>query len=423
MAGNKFEEIENVFTFETGPGVGTLKRVFNSTEGTAQANATLVTSPAPPHTEETYCLRCLATATGKNTWTSPPMEAFGGMTMEFYVRFNNMPTGGDNQFTFLEVTSGGSTDFKLDMESITTVPDPPGGATASKFHFIDNAGTSTFVDYNLFPDDTWVRIGLDWEQGSSKTMKIYKNGSLIKIITSADLIGGGGDITVILKGQLLGGAATSNVFFKTLYVMSTGGVLLGATIVKAYRIGKDSVTPDADLNGSEGSGEDLDTGNWKNISSGTTVATAGYDSTQGQSGVVICDDSDNNGVPGPLDDMYRKQTIYGAKWCSRLSGDTTSCAQLLYGRKRADGKYFLETYPVQGAKLHAASAFKEWGTSETVPNGDDEMAIGLYRNFAVGGSGALVEGWCILWYDSPTLATRTTTVHVKGGDIKGGDII
>jgi len=416
VAGNRFDEMENIFTFETGPGTET---TFNSAEGSALANAQLVTSPQPPNVGagEIYCLRCLAEATGKNSWTSPTVAVFGRMILGVWVQFNNTPTGGTNTFTFLEVKSGGVSDFRFEMNS-TLSPDN------AALNFIDAAGTSTLVGNNLFNNDSWKLMELVWIQGNSETMRVYLGGSLVKIISGADLRGSGGDITITVSGQPLGGTATTNSFFKTLYMMSTAfdnDSRLGNVVTQAYRVGKNSITPDV--------GVDLDAGNWQNISAGDSTRVAQYDD-QSDIGYVVCDDTNSFGVPGPNGDIswHQNDTIVGGKWAAVLNstGRGAGVAQLRYGmRDKVNGDTDLVSdLAVQGTGVHSASVFREFGIPPTrVPTGDDEMILGLRRNSVVSAQNAqFIEGWAILCYKAPKIEPGVTTVKIKGANIKGGNI-
>lgn len=414
--------IQNLFTFETGGSL--LFRGVESAPFSGGGSTSLVTTPAPPNpTYENYCLKCDVDIKD-NIWTSPSITTSGLMILGVYVRFDFLPLiDNGKKIDFIEIKSGGSTDWILRYIDVTPAPDPPGGGSAMRLQLVEADGTVTDHDFNVFTQDTWHLVEVVWSQGNSNAIRVFIDGNQSFFQSSVDLQGGGGDISIDLQGQL--NATGTNTFFKNCYIMSDSVNFLsklGATAVKAYRIGETGITPDCDQLGSTSSLHDLDGGAWDDLSDDNDTSVAFY-SDLSDAGGTVCNDTNTDGVPGPSNDDFKwNSEILGAKWCWRMASGTGTLANVIYGYKTGS-THIVTDVGTAKSRIHNFTVFNEHGQIPTrIPGVDEDFILGFKKNAISANNVFCRSAWAILWFKPTILTNGTTTVQINGGKILGGKI-
>jgi len=282
----------------------------------------------------------------------------------------------------------------------------------------------TVIDTDIFNVNQWYLLEFSWTQGNSENMRIHIDGVFAYNLISFDLqAGSGGDFVIDIGNNAVGPI----VFFKNLYHMYDATALIDELhfiITRAYRIGKGSVTPDSDLSGTPGAGQDLDAGSWEDTADGTAASPSRYDNN-GDSGIVGCYTNDNDGVLGPKYDVHRDTEILAAKWMGEFNGGlTTGETDILLGNRTTEYIYVVNEVDTNNRRIHRFTVFLEKGDAgNRVPGTQDNIAIG-FGSTAISGNISARELWAVVVYKTDVNGDLTSppdpTVQINGGQINGG---
>lgn len=387
---------------------------FKSAEaGAAGTSVTTVSSPAPPNSTELRCLKC-AGHNFQSIWTSPTLTNNGLMTMGCYVRFEQVDAQTLAQ-DFITIQTGNNIHWRLRITHNTT--------TGNFISFVDaNNSATTVISATALNADQWYLFEVIWTQGNDNQWLFYLDNSLITLLSNRDLQNGaGGDFTIRLKAQP---AAAEITYYKNCYVANDCFILdgkVGHNACMAFRLGKNGVIPDCDETGATSSLHSISSGDFHDTSNGADTTAGGY-TTDGDQGAVECDLNQAGGIAGPKG-IFSDVTILGATWIWRIDGDTANNTRALYGNRNTSGTYIVTSVDTATTGVHYYNHFEEDDAAGTrVPESDENFLIGIGKVGVSANTVELREAWAILWFKVPFTLTpaATTTVHIKGGHIKGG---
>jgi len=371
----------------------------------------IVSSPTPSQ-DKTYCMKFPEDKLN-NTWQSfITWSDSNDITFGCYVYFDRLPPDEDN-IDFVQIIN--STPSNICGLSVRRTD-----ASNHYLTILDATNSEVGSTANPFTVNTWHRVEFTFQRADPSDVVVHVDGVEVLNESGVDCTDAvGGDLRVYLRGQQGPGDPLEfpTVTYISSYYLKTGGTggasdFIGDWEVYRYDVNKTGATPDT--------GDDLDGGAWTDLSDDSDTAEAQYNA--GHSGYCLTNDSPND---GPSGDLTVQNDLLAGKWTWSLNGTTTSGdTWVRYGYSNGS------TDIITTETTTATRTFNPWNivhdrykaSNNRCPKITDWFCIGFKHN---GGSGSVYtkEAFCFAMYQAPIVTDSTTTIHIKGGDIKGATIV
>lgn len=397
--------INHILGFETGTDT-----LFQSAEGVLGSKVSLVTSPAPPQSRESVVLKMDQDKTNSFYRSRKEFTASGKMMVGLYLQLDVLPlAGADIDFISPERASNNNPQLTLRIEDGT-----------DDLLVIDQGGSEVASVSDPFTEATWHEIEFLWEKSTTSDFSLFIDRSSAATASSVDFDdGAGGDIKITMKGQKgnpLAGPTTTYIssLYNGIDTTDTDD-FLGDFVVQLFKPDENGLSPNSTSSGATPTPtNNALSGDWANTSDNTNNTSVTYGPLT--NGVVKC--------TGPYALIAEDSVARAAKWIWFGNGTVTSGDyHIVYG-KTAEGSnsgFILtdeSTTLIRTNKFVAVVQDEAQPAANRVPTFNQKFAIGI-RNASSTNNINIREAWIYMLYKAP-VNTRTATVYIRGGHIRGG---
>lgn len=352
---------------------------------------------------EEFVLKCNQVKT-TNLWESfIEFTPSNSIIVGVYVQFDRIPTNTED-IDFIQVCNSAGT------AQITVALEPLGGGTVLRVR--DVAGNLVDTHSTPFSQDTWHLVEVRFQHSNTSTLDVHIDGTSVMTAASEDFFTATDDLRLQVRGQEgnpLGSPTTT--YFNSYYVKndaSDNDDFVGEFKIERFQMNLTGTTPD--------NGDTLDGGDWAGTSDEIDAEDAEYTGNPTHEGYVIMDDFPDGGPKGKVG---AERTIHGAKFTWWAGTFSVSNFTLIYGNDLVGGGE-VTTTATTGKRMAGGSPWNivqdvDEPSANRVPDSTEHFLIGFGCVTDFNGRAFLREAWCFLMTSPPV-----TTVHIKGGAIKGG---
>jgi hypothetical protein len=388
----------NLITFLALDYSNTFKRAEATTVGNYTA---MVSSPAPPNSEETYCISMGQHKTGAfYNGRSAEYDLSDGdyCLMTCYWRVENTPVPQGPDWSFCSTLNATTQTTACGMK-YTKVD-----ASNHKLEIMDSTGAACGSVSNPFTADTWHLIEVMWQNKSNTTkhLIVRVDGNETSLGIGHNFIGGSYTPKLYLRGQgglLLGNPTDSWINSAILFNgAASSNDFLGDYVILTEQSDKASATPDFDKTGSSG-GDDLVVGQWDDTGDGSSSPIAKYTDSEFGDGAVLLDG------PASYQETYPYMNIRGGKWLWWFTGSaTSSILGIIYGVANDGDSAVVTSTGITGTRAFFYEKTQDVASPDSrLPQEGQKFVQGFYHNGGeFSGDVYCREAWSFLIIEKPS---------------------